>query len=116
MYSDRARLSVRRTLVQAAIGAGVAVCTVVWLGAAALAVLRGACGGLTALWGGREWLGDLTGGLLALTLAASAIALHLRLSTRRDFRRLKAKYERMRNEHSKDHDTAAPAGNGRGVA
>lgn len=116
VYADRMRLSVRRTIVQTAIGAGVAVCTAVGLGAAALAIVRGVCGGLTTLWGGREWLGDLTGGLLVLALAGSAIALHLRLSSRRELGRLKAKYERIRNEHGKNHDTASPADDGGGVA
>lgn len=116
VYADRVRLSVRRTIVHAAIATGVAVCTAVWLGAAALAILRGVCGGLTTLWGGREWLGDLTGGFLALALAAGAIALYRRLSSRRELGRLKAKYERIRNEHTENHDTASPAGDGGGAA
>lgn len=116
VYADRIKLSVRRTIVQAVIGAGVAVCAAVWLGAASLAILRGVCGGLTTLWGGREWLGDLTGGLLALALAASTIALYLRLSSRRELGRLKAKYERIRNEHSQEHDTASRSGDRAGVA
>ena len=115
VYADRARLSVQRVVVQAVIGAGAAVCAAIWLGAAALATLRGACGGLTALWGGREWLGDLTGGLLALVLAASAVALVLRLSSRRELARLKAKYERIQDDHGKNHDTASPTGDGKGV-
>jgi hypothetical protein len=112
VYSDRIKLSVRRTMVQAAIGAGVAVCAAVWLGASALAVVRGVCGGLATLWGGREWLGDLTGGALALAFAAGAAALYLRLASRRELERLRAKYERMRNEHDHDQDTASPAGDG----
>jgi len=114
--TDRIRLAVRRRLVRGSIVAGAAVGAAVGLGAAALAILRGVCGGLTALWGGREWLGDLTGGLLAWTLAASAIALHHRLSSRREFRRLKAKYERIRNERGTTHATASPADDGGGVA
>lgn len=116
VYADRVRLSMRRRIVQGAIGAGVAVCAAVWLVAAALATLRGVCGGLTTLWGGRDWLGDLTGGLLALTLAAGAIALHLRMSSRREFGRLKAKYERIRSKHGENHDTASPADDDGGVA
>jgi hypothetical protein len=114
VYSDRIKLSVRRTIVQAVIGTGLAVCAAVWLGAAALAVLRGVCGGFAALWGGREWLGDLTGGVLALAFAAGAAALYLRLSSRRELRRLRAKYERIRNQHSQD--PTAPAEIGGGVA
>jgi hypothetical protein len=112
VYADRIRLSVRRTMVQAVIGAGAAICAAVWLGAASLAILRGVCGGLTALFDGRAWLGELTGGLLALALTAGAAALYLRLSSRRELARLKAKYERIRNENSQSHETATPAGDG----
>jgi hypothetical protein len=114
VYADRIRLSVRRTMVQAVIGASLAVCAAVWLGAAALAILRGVCGGLTALWSGREWLGDLTGGVLALALAAGAAAFYLRLSSRRELQRLRAKYERIRTQHSQD--PSAPSENGGGTA
>jgi hypothetical protein len=116
VYADRIRLSIRRTVVQTAIGVGVAVCTAICLGAAVLAVLRGTCGGLTALWNGREWLGDLTGGLLVCTLAAGAIVCYLRLSSRRELRRLKAKYEQIRNGHNDEQDAASPASDGGGVA
>jgi len=112
VYADRMRLSVRRTIIQASIGAGAAVCAIIWLGAAVLAILRGVCGGFTTLWGGREWLGDLTGGLLACTLAAIAIAFFLRLSSRRELGRLKGKYERIRNGHSKQDDGASRTDNG----
>ena len=54
VYADRIRVSVRRKLVHAVLATCAAVCAAVWLGAAALAVLRGVCGGFTALWGGRE--------------------------------------------------------------
>ncbi len=116
VYADRIRLSVRRTIVQAVLGAGAAICAAVWLGAAALATFRGVCGGLTALMGGREWLGDLAGGLFALALAAAAVALYLRLNVRRELTRLRAKYEGIRNAHSTNHDTAAPAEDGGSVA
>lgn len=99
VYSDRARLSVRRAVVRVAIGVCAAVCASVWLGASSLAILRGACGGLTTFWGGRVWMGDLTGGLLALMLVTGAIALLLHLSSRRELARLKAKYERTGDEH-----------------
>jgi hypothetical protein len=109
VYADRMKQSVRRTIVQAGLGACAAVCAIVWLGAATLATLRGLCGGLAALWGGREWLGDLTGGALACALAGCAIALGLRLSSRRTFRRLKAKYERIQNESIQNNVSASPA-------
>jgi hypothetical protein len=98
VQADRVRLSVRRTIVNVAIVAATALCAVLWLGAAALAALHGLCGGFTALWGGREWLGDLCGGLFALLLAAGVFALCLKLTTRREILRLEAKYERIRNK------------------
>lgn len=116
VYADRAKQSVRRTIVKAVVGGGVAVCAAIWLGSAALAVLRGVCGGFTALWGGRAWLGDLTGGLLGLTFAGAAIALCVHLSSRRELRRLEAKYERIRNKNSERHETATAADDGGGAA
>lgn len=111
VYADRARLSVRRKIVQAVIVFGIVVCAAVWLGAAALATLRGVCGGLTELWGGRAWLGDLSGGVLALSFAAGAFALYVRVSSRREHRKLKAKYERIRTEREKRHEKPAAPGN-----
>jgi hypothetical protein len=111
VYSDRVRMSLRRKIVQAAIGAGVAGFMAIWLGIAALALFRGASGGFTVLWSGREWLGDLTAGLLAIGLAAGAGALHLRLSARRDLARLQAKYEDIRNEQDETHDSPSPTEN-----
>lgn len=99
VHADRIRLSVRRKVVQAALAAAAALCGGIWIGAAALATLRGLCGGLASLWGGRVWLGDLSGGLLALALAAGGVALFLRTSSRREFERLKNKYEGIRNKH-----------------
>lgn len=98
IVSDRVRLSVRGKIVRVSIAAAVAVFLAAWLVAAALATLRGLSGGLTALWGGREWLGDLTGGPLALALGAGAAALHLRGSSRRELERLRIKYEAIHND------------------
>ena len=118
VYSDRIKLSVRRKIVQAVIGGGLALCgavgLAVWMGAAALATLRGICGGFAALWGGSVWLGDLSGGVLALGLAVGTAAFFLRLSSRRELRRLRAKYERIRNHHHAD--PSAPAENAAGIA
>ena len=101
VYSDRMRLSLRRKLAGAVIGLLAASCAVVWLGAAALATLRGVCGGFTALFGGRAWQGDLAGGLLTLALSALAIVIYQLFFARRELGRLKAKYQRIRNEQSK---------------
>lgn len=97
VQADRLRLSVRRRIVTAAIAAAAALCAAIWLGAAVLATLRGLCGWFTVLSGGREWLGDLCGGVFALLLAAGALALGLKLYERREILRLEAKYERIRS-------------------
>jgi len=98
VYKDRLRMSVRRTAVRAALGVSVAVFAICWLGAAALAITRGILGGFSALFDRRVWLGELTGGLFILTLTAVTVALLFKLSSRRELARLKAKYQRIRNE------------------
>ena len=107
--TDRIRLSVRRTIVKVALASAAAVCAALWLGAAALAALRGLCGGFAALWGGREWLGDLCGGVLALALGAGVAALLLKLDARRELIRLEAKYEHIRNKAGPSEDGGAAA-------
>ena len=114
--TDRIKHSVRRTIAQAAIGAAAAVCLALWLGAAALATVRGLCAGLASLWGGRVWLGDLAGGLIALTLAGLAIAVFLRVSDRRELERLERKYERIRSQHDTVQDQRASAADGGATA
>jgi hypothetical protein len=114
--ADRIKHSVRRTIAQAAIGAAAAVCLALWLGAAALATVRGLCGGLASLCGGRVWLGDLAGGLIALTLAGAAIALFLRLSNRREIERLERKYERIHSKHDTSEEQRATAADGGATA
>ena len=98
VYSDRIRLSLRRKLTRVVLVTGAVICTAVWLSAAALASLRGICGAFTALFDGRAWLGDLTGGLVAVALGAGGVGLYLQLSSRRELVRMKSKYQRMRNE------------------
>lgn len=115
VYADRMRLSVRRALVQAGLGAALAVCAAVWLGTAAWATVHGLCSALGALWGGREWLGDLIGGALALTLAAGGIALGLRVSARRELAGLRTKYERIRSRNAPDQDARVRTEDGDGA-
>jgi len=107
--ADRIRDSVRRTVVKIVLATGAALCVALWLGAASLATLRGLCGGFSALLGGRAWLGDLCGGLLALALSAGVVALHLKLSTRRQLIRLEAKYEHIRNKARTGEERGATA-------
>ncbi|MBK7644428.1 MAG: hypothetical protein IPJ19_15530 [Planctomycetes bacterium] len=109
--ADRLRLSVQKTAVKIAFASAVALCAVLWLGAASLATLRGLCGGFAALCGGRVWLGELCGGAFALLLAAGTAGLLLRLSTRRELARLEKKYERIRNAPAGNEDHAGPAAN-----
>lgn len=112
VYSDRVKQRVRSSIVSGVLAAAAAVVAIVWLSAAALATVRGIRGALTAWSGGRAWVGDLAGGVLALALAAGAVAIYLRLSARHELARLKAKYERIRKTH--DEPTAAPARAGDG--
>jgi len=100
VYKDRMRTSVRRTVLRLALGVSVAVLAICWLGAAALAISRGVLGGFSALFDGRTWLGELTGGLFILTLTGITVALLLQLSARRELARLKAKYTGIRNARS----------------
>jgi len=107
--ADRVRLAMRHAVVTVVLASVAALCAGIWLGAAALAAVRGLCGGFTALWGGRQWLGELCGGVLALALAAGLAALLLRLATRRELIRLEAKYERIRNKSGTSEDSGAAA-------
>lgn len=129
---DRAKLSMRRTIVSATLAIGTTIVVLVGACAAVLALVRGICGGLTAAAGGRAWVGELAGGVLALALAAGVVALALRISNRRELARLEAKYGRdpKPDEHdpltagdAHDHASggeharseAATSGDGRGV-
>ena len=107
VYKDRARLSTRRMLTALAGGACAAVLGAVALGASAIAVLRGLCGGFTELWGGRVWLGDLSGGLVAVVLIAMTFAAFVRMSERRWLTQLIAKYDKDRHEDESTEPVAA---------
>ncbi len=98
VQADRVRLSVQRSMVKTAIGGAAALGAAVWVVAGTLALLRGICGGLAALSGGRAWLGDLAGGALALGSVIAVVALGSQAWSRRELRRLEAKYERKSDE------------------
>ena len=95
IQAERKKLALRRGLMKAALGVVALVAVVAWLGAAIGATVRGLCTGLAVLFDGRQWLGDLVGGLLALALLAGAVALVLRRSARKDLERLEEKYGRL---------------------
>lgn len=114
VYAERSRLSMRRAIVRIAITTGIAVCALVAAVSAALAVVRGAYGGVAAAMGGREWFGDLVGGCLVLGFLVGAVALALRASSRRDLRRLEEKYGRI-TEEPEPPDGGRPAGPAGGV-
>jgi hypothetical protein len=102
IQAERKKLALRRMLMRVALGLVALVAVVVWLGAAVGATVRGLCAGLAELFGGRVWLGDLVGGLLALALLAGAMALAVRRSSRKDLERLEAKYGRLPDEDRPD--------------
>jgi hypothetical protein len=103
---ERTKVAARRSAVRVAIFAAAAVAGLVWIGAALVAVLRGVCLGLAQLFGGREWLGDLAGGLLALALVAVPVALALRRAASEDGRRVEAKERDVERARSRLETTA----------
>jgi hypothetical protein len=92
VYSDRTKLALRRSFLRTALGVMVGASAALWVGASILSVLRGACDGLAALWGGRVWMGQLAGGLLGVGLALGVLFLATRVDAWRQLRRLEAKY------------------------
>jgi hypothetical protein len=98
VYADRMRASWRRKVARIALASSAALVGIVCLCAATLASFRGICGGFTELLGDRAWAGDLVGGLLALLLVATGVALFHRRTSRKELVRLRAKYARSRDE------------------
>ena len=97
---ERTKIAARRSAVRVAMVVAAGVVGLVFVCAAVVFLLRGACLGLTQLFGGREWLGDLVGGALALALVAGGTALALRRASRHDDDRLEAKEKQVeRAEH-----------------
>ncbi len=92
VYSDRTKLSLRRSFLRTALGVMVGASAALWVGASILSVLRGACDGLAELWGGRAWMGQLFGGLLGVGLAVGLLFVASRVDAWWQLRRLQAKY------------------------
>lgn len=92
IYRDRARLSTRRALVALIGGVGAAIFFAVVLASAAAALMRGLCAAFTELFGGRAWLGNLTGGLVVIAIFGLALYFVNRASDRKALKSLRAKY------------------------
>lgn len=92
---ERTKIAARRSAVRVAMVVAAGVVGLVFVCAAVVFLLRGACLGLTQLFGGREWLGDLVGGGLALALVAGVTALALRRASRHEQHRLEAKEKQV---------------------
>jgi hypothetical protein len=101
VYSDRTKLSLRRSFLRTALGVMVGASAALWVGASILSVLRGACDGLAALWGGPAWIGQLFGGLLGVGLALGVLFVAARVDAWLQLRRLKAKYRPPNSAPSK---------------
>lgn len=110
VYTDRVKLAMRKKLVAIALGAAGALCAMFLVGSASLAVMRGASGGFAELFG-RPWAGDLVGGLFVLGLIGGGAVVGLRVSSRRELRRLEEKYERIRNQRERREDAHSQAEN-----
>lgn len=109
VYKDRARLSTRRALVACIGWLGAAVFAAVALGSAAVAVTSGTCGALTELFGGRVWLGNLTGGLALLLMFGLVLVLVKHVSERRTLKALRTKYGDSDHEHTPANDSDSVA-------
>lgn len=99
---DRMRLRIRRAILRSLGVAAVAVGMALWIGSAALATVRGLCGGITAWSGGNVWLGDFVGGIVALAFAAMAATSFAFLVSRREWKLAKVKYEELRSPRADD--------------
>ena len=107
---ERTKIAARRSAVRVALVVAAGVVGLVWVCASVVALLRGACLGLAQLFGGREWLGDLVGGALALALVAGTATLVLRRASRHEDERLHAKEEQLeRTAHPRGASGRSPA-------
>lgn len=101
--SDRAAVELRRKTSRLALLAVAAIAGSTLLIASMLRIVRGLAEGLTLLFQGRAWLGDLTAGLLLAGGMAAGCALFLARRERKELKRHIAKYERLHQEHRAQH-------------
>lgn len=108
IYGDRLRTTTKATLRKSVIAAVAGVVMLLWIGSATLAAVRGLCGAVTYLSGGKAWLGDLAGGLFALALVAGGLAAATRWSDRKQLRALENKYGKHDTNGTSADATAVP--------
>lgn len=101
--ADRAAVELRRKTSRLAILAALAVAGTTLLIASMLRVVRGLAEGLTILFQGRAWLGDLLAGLLLAGGMAVGTAVFLARREKKELKRHVAKYERLHQEHRARH-------------
>lgn len=92
IYGDRLRASTKESLAKLVGAVLVGAATLLWIGSATLASVRGLCGAVGSLARDEAWVGDLAGGLLALALAAAAWSGASWWSRRTQLRALEIKY------------------------
>jgi hypothetical protein len=114
IHADSVEAHIRQRVISYALLGVAAIPSVALLLLAVGALVRGVTGGLTQLFGGRAWLGELAGGAGLLLLTAAGIAAYLILSARLRVVKLRRKYGRIRAEHRAAHgrhisDEPAPA-------
>jgi hypothetical protein len=118
VHQDRAGLAIRRKTTQVVLIA-ISVCVgITALITATLLVIHGIADGLTDLFAGRQWLGNLVAGVLLLGIGAAAIAGSIRRRDKVQLAKQVKKYEQLRNRHRSRHgrhvadDKAFPHGGG----
>jgi hypothetical protein len=94
--ADRAALELWRKALRLSLASVGAVAIATLLIAAALRFVDGLAGGLTALYAGRAWLGDLTAGVLLIGLLGAGAYAFVARWERNELAKHVEKYERLR--------------------
>lgn len=98
--ADQVRLLARDTVAAVAACAFAGLVAAIFVGAATLYIARGIALAIAAYFDGRLWVGYLLGGILMMSLTIAAAALLYGIVSRRQKRRLMAKYESRREEQN----------------